>query len=325
MIIAGGIGLSRSSDLVSRRTGLGQALGGALLLATATSLPDLVVAISAARKGWVDLAVGDLVGAALMNLLVLGVLDLSHQSRGRMLSRMAAAHAISGMMCIALLSWVGMSVFLPSEVLLDRTIGGIGLGLWAVVAIYLLGLRLVLFDKRLAARAAPRDPEDAPEPSEDRGRRLLLPILGYLGSAAAIFFAAPSLANAAADLAERTGLGNTLVGTALLPVTTTLPELVVGITAIRMRAFPMVVGNAFGSISFNLMLLAPVDLAYSGSLMADAASTHVITCFAGILVVGVAVMGQLYHGEKRIRFVEPDALLIIVLVFGALGMIYFIR
>lgn len=82
IIVLGGIGLSRSAEAISRLTGLGHLLGGALLIATASSLPDLVTGISAAREGWADLAVGDLIGAALMNLLVLAFLDLLHWTPG---------------------------------------------------------------------------------------------------------------------------------------------------------------------------------------------------------------------------------------------------
>jgi Ca2+/Na+ antiporter len=91
-----------------------------------------------------------------------------------------------------------------------------------------------------------------------------------------------------------------------------------------MRAFPLIVGNAFGSLAFNLLLLAPMDLVYDGSLMAVASQAHVVTCFAAILVIAIAVMGQLYHAERRISFLEPDALLIIVLVFAAFGLIYYL-
>lgn len=59
-----------------------------------------------------------------------------------------------------------------------------------------------------------------------------------------------------------------------------------------MRAFALVVGNVFGSIAFNLLLLAPIDLAYDGSLMAVASQAHVVTCFAAILVIAITVMGS---------------------------------
>jgi cation:H+ antiporter len=317
IIIASGIGMARTADTLSRVTGLGQLLAGALLVAAATSLPDLLVGINAVRNGWVDLAVGDVLGAALMNLLVLAVLDMLHPSRGRMLSRTAAAHALSGTMSMTLLALVGIAVFIPDTI--NVSVGGVSIGLWFVVGAYFLGLRLVFFDQQFAAKQLDKDAKHV-----RIGPGLRKPLIGYLISAGLIFVAAPMLARSANQLAELTGLGNTFFGTVFLPVSTTLPELVAGVTALRMRAFPLIVGNAFGSLAFNLLLLAPMDLAYDGSLMAVASQVHVVTCFAAILVIAIAVMGQLYHAERRISFLEPDALLIIVLVFAAFGLIYYL-
>lgn len=120
------------------------------------------------------------------------------------------------------------------------------------------------------------------------------------------------------------GRGQHVFWNALSSLRTTLPELVAGLTAVRMRAFALVVGNAFGTIAFNLLLLAPIDFAYDGSLMAAASAAHVITCFAAILVIAITVMGQLYNSERRIVFLEPDALLIIALVVAAFGLIYYL-
>jgi cation:H+ antiporter len=315
IIVGSGIGMARTADAISRITGLGQLLGGALLVATASSLPDLLVGIDAARNGWVDLAVGDPLGAALINMLILAGLDMAGSSRGRMLSRTAAAHALSGAMCMTLLALVGIAVFVPE---LSVTVGGVGVGLWAVVGAYFLGLRLVFFDQQFAAKQADTDAKRiALRPG------LLKPVIGYLVSAALVFAASPVVTRSANTLAEQTGLGNTFFGTVFLPLATTLPELVAGVTALRMGAFALVVGNAFGSSAFNLLLLAPMDVAYDGSLMGAASQAHIVTCFAGIVVIAIAVMGQLYHAERRISFLEPDALLIIILVFAAFALIYY--
>lgn len=316
-IIVGGIGLARSADLISRRSGMGHLIGGALLISTATSLPDLFVGISAARNGLPNLIVGDLVGAALINLMILAVLDMTNYSRGRLLSRVAAAHALSGAMSVTLLALTGMAVLLPDE--LNPSIAGVSVGLWAVAAAYLLGLRLIVFDQQIAGEALQTTESDEPH------GRLFKPILVYLASAALIIVMAPMLTHSADQLAEMTGLGNTFFGTAFLPLCTTLPEFVVGITAIRMKAFPLVVSNAFGSIAFNLFLLVPIDLMYSESLLASASQTHAITCLAAILITAIAVMGQLYQSETRTHFLEPDALLILVLTFGAFAILYYLR
>jgi cation:H+ antiporter len=317
IIVVSGIGMARTADTISRVTGLGQLLGGALLVATATSLPDLLVGINAVNRGWVDLAVGDLLGAALINMLVLAGLDMLKPSRGRMLSRAAAAHALSGTMSMTLLALVGIAVFIADTI--DVTVGGVSIWLWMVVGAYFLGLRLVFFDQRFADKQVG---QDAKRISAQTG--LIKPLIGYLTSAGLIFFAAPMLARSANQLAELMGVGNTFFGTLFLPLCTTLPELVAGLTAVRIRAFALVVGNAFGTIAFNLLLLAPIDFAYDGSLMAAASAAHVVTCFAAILVIAITVMGQLYNSERRIVFLEPDALLIITLVVAAFGLIYYL-
>ncbi len=320
LIIVGGVGLSRSADVISRRYGLGHLLGGALLIATATSLPDLVMGLAAARAGFADLVVGDLFGAALFNMLVLAVMDLLHAARGRMLSQAAAAHALSGTMSMSLLAVAGIGVVLPRE--MNGTLAGIGVGIWGVVTAYVLGIRVVFFDQQYVARKEAAS-GSKPPPHDDWKPGWAIGI--YIISAALILFAGPRLAHAAEALAEASGLGRTFVGTALLPITTTLPELVAAITALRIRAFDLIVGNAFGSIAFNLFLLAPIDMVYDGSLLADASPTHVVTSLAAIVTVAIAIMGQLTHAEQRKRVLEPDAALVIGVIFGALALIYLLR
>ena len=95
VIVIAGTYLTRYADAIADLTGLGRLLVGSILLAGATSFPELSVDLSAVRLGEVDMAVGNLIGSSLFNLLILGILDLSHHSRGRMLSRASAAHALS--------------------------------------------------------------------------------------------------------------------------------------------------------------------------------------------------------------------------------------
>lgn len=146
--------------------------------------------------------------------------------------------------------------------------------------------------------------------------------LGFVVAAAALVVAAPFLAEAAGELAELTGLGNTFFGTALVALCTSLPELVATLTAVRLGAFDLAVGNIFGSNAFNMVLLVPLDMVHPGSLLASVAPAHALTCLAAILITAVAVMGQLYQVERRLRFLEPDAALVIVLVGAALAVLY---
>jgi cation:H+ antiporter len=111
----------------------------------------------------------------------------------------------------------------------------------------------------------------------------------------------------------------------LVALSTTLPELVTTFTAVRIGARDLAVGNIFGSNSFNMAMLPIVDFFYPGSLLSSVDPTHAITAGSAIIVMSVAIMGLLYRAEKRLWFIEPDAALVIVAVFAALGMIYAMR
>jgi cation:H+ antiporter len=331
LIILAGTYLSKFADAIADLTGLGRLLIGSVLLAGATSLPELTVDISAVRLGAADLAVGDLLGSSLMNLLILAILDLSYHSRGRMLSRQAAAHALSGSLAAALTAVVGLGL-LTGKAFAPYSVLEIGPATFIIIAAYLLGVRLVYLDQRIAVRTAVESglsPEAQPP-----GMSLKKALAGFAMCAAVIFIAGPFLAQAADKLAEETKLGGTFVGTTLVAFSTSLPELVSSLAALRLGAHDLAIGNVFGSNAFNMILLAPLDMfhrgsaldpAHTGSLLADVASGHVITCMAVILATLVAVMGQLYQAESRTRLIEPDAWLVIVIVGGALALVYYVH
>jgi cation:H+ antiporter len=329
LVAAAGVVLAAAADAIAERTGLGRLLVGSILLAAATSLPELSVDLAAVRQGLPDLAVGDLLGSSLMNLLILASLDLIVRSRGGMLTREAASHALSGTLSIALTALVAAAI-LAGERLPAVGLGGIGGWAWAVLLAYGLGARMVFLDQRISLRAAMEAGGEAERRAEGSGaaavhrspQRLFGPVAAFGLATIVLLLAGPRLATTAEDLAARTGIGRTFVGTTLVALTTSLPELVASITAIRLRAFDMVVGNVFGSNAFNMVLVVPLDAASPGRLLAEVSPVHAVTALAAILATSIAVLGQLYHGERRIRLVEPDAALVLLVVFGALGLVY---
>jgi cation:H+ antiporter len=322
VIIIAGTFLSRYADAIAELTGLGRLLVGSVLLAGATSLPELTVDISAVRLGAVDLAVGDLVGSSLMNLLILALLDLTRHSRGRMLSKQGAAHALSGSVSAALVCLVALGL-LTAKALGNYEVLWFQPAVLAVAVAYLFGVRLVYLDQKISQRSAL---EQGALLHESLAKMTLRKALaGFAVCAVAILLAGPFLAAAADELAEETGLGGTFVGTTLVAFCTSLPELVSSLAAVRLGAHDLAIGNVFGSNAFNMVLLAPLDAVHSGPLLAAVSANHAITCVAAVLATLVAIMGQLYQSESRARFIEPDAWLVIFIVLGALALVYFAR
>lgn len=319
VIVVAGTILAKAGDDVAEATGWGRLLIGSVLLAGATSLPELTVDLAAVRLQMADLAVGDLLGSSLMNLLILAALDLTHHSRGRMLSRMAAAHAMSGLLSIALMTLAGLAL-LTTENASQWNFLEVHAGIWVIAIGYLLGVRMVFLDQRIALRAA----TGATEPDDETHQppSLVKSALRFAGAAIVILLVGPSLAETAGLIADQSGLGKTFVGTTLVALSTSLPELVASFAAIRMGSFDLAIGNVFGSNAFNMLLLVPLDAMHSGPLMMSVSSAHIVSVMAGVVATSVVLMGQLYHIEKRRLLIDPDAWLVIAVIFGGLSIVY---
>lgn len=337
VVVLAGVFLTRFADGISDATGLGRLLVGSIFLAGATSLPELMVDVNAAWLMNADLAVGGIVGSSLFNLWILAMLCLLPSVRGSMLSPDYAHHKMSVKMSIALtlLAAAGLALGVVMESLRQPPIvpGGIlGLGGPIILIGYIVGIRKVFQDQKQREAEGEQAPED--------GRKrpsIWLAGIGYIVSAGIILVAAKYVASSAEDLAKLTGLGNTFVGTTLVALATSLPELVTTLSAVRMKAYDLALGNIFGSNSFNILLLLPVDLFYrageipqggtsSGSLLDDASGIHLLTCFATVMVSLVAVRSYSQASkEKHPTATRKYACLIVLLVVTALSLIYHYR
>jgi cation:H+ antiporter len=314
VIVVAGSRLTVYSDAVAERTGIGGLWVGSVLLAGATSLPELATDVFAVRMGAPDLAVGDLFGSSMANMLILALVDLV-LPRQQLLRRVTLDHALAACLAIALTGLATVFVVLRHR----PAIGGFAIGPSLLLLFYALGTRAVYRHAR-RARA-----ESAPEatPARRPGAAGATPtlrraVVGYLVSAAVILVAAPAFARSAERIAVDTGLGTTFVGAWLVGFATSVPELVTSLTAVRMGAFDMAVGNLFGSNGFNMAIFFALDVAHRGGpLFAAVSEAHVITGVFAMVLTSIGLAALVYRAERRFAMIEPDSLAIVLgYVFG---------
>lgn len=320
VIIVAAMFLAKFGDEIAERTGLGGSVTGLVLLAGATSLPELSVGYNAVALGAADITAGGVLGSSLVNLLILALVDLISRQPGRILTRSAAAHALSATVGALLTGLILLGILLDAPWSLFR----VGPASWAVIAAYALCARLIFLDQRESARQARIDnPELDDEPKE---KNKLLPIIlnaaGFLLATAVIFLVAPMLAEKADLIAEKTGLGRTFIGTLLVAAVTSLPEAVSTIAAVRLGAVDMAIANIFGSNAFNMVIFAVLDLTTGDSLLSIVSETHAITATCVMVITAIGLLSILYRAEKRLWLFEPDAALIALLVIGSLYLVY---
>jgi len=158
---------------------------------------------------------------------------------------------------------------------------------------------------------------------KDTGRSLQRTVIGFLGAALTIVAAAPVFAWSAKGIAEITGLGTTFVGTWLVGFSTSLPELVSSIAAVRMGAFDLAVGNLFGSNALNMAIFVALDVAQPGpAIFAALDVSHVLSALIAVILMGLGLAAIVYRAERRYAMLEPSSLLMLVTYVVGVWLLY---
>lgn len=317
IIFFAGMKLSLYGDRIAEKTGLGKAWIGLILMATVTSLPELMVGVSSsAIVGAADLAVGDILGSCAFNLAILAVLDVFVPRRRHLFFVASASrHVLSASLGMILVALVGLGLFLPEEIVV---IPGIGVMSLVFVVVYLLSIRIFFrFDTILKAA------ETAVGNESKEAAPLKQLVFRYSLFALVVIVAALFIPYFAEPIARETGLGNSFVGTILVAASTSLPEIAVSIAAVRLGSIDLAIANLFGSNIFNILILALDDVFYTkGILLKDASDIHIVSVFACLIMNAVAIAGFTYRAPEKRFLMAVDALLILIVYFLNVVLLY---
>ncbi len=312
LIVLAATQLAKYGDVIAVRTKMGGMFIGLLLMAGATSLPEVLTSINSLQQNAPNLAAGTLLGSNPFNMLLLAIIDISFRNQ-RILRKAALKHAVTGSLTIFL---IGLVVFFMLANI-DIKIGFIGLDSLIIIAFYVLAVRLIYSDNKRGATS----PELMEIP--DNTPSLMRGIIGFLLAAGALILITPIMVKNANIIAESTGLGTTFIGTTLVALVTSLPELVTTIAAIKIGAADMAIGNLFGSNMFNMFALGLTDVFYTQGRFLEAIDpSFLLIGVIGLLLTCMGLIGNLIKLERRIWFVEIDAMAIMLFYFASLYLLY---
>lgn len=257
-----GIRLSNYTDVLADRLHLGSALGGLILLAVATNLPEVAITVTAFRNGRVDVAVSNILGGIALQTVVLVVLDGVGVRVRRPLTYQAASLrlALEGAVVVAVLAAVVMGSQLPADAVAFR-LSPVVVG---IAAVWLVGLYLT----QKAGAALPgqdngNPPDAQPEPRGHSAKKRAdeMTRTGVSTARAAAVFGAAALVTLVAgalleesgsQAANAVGLTGVLFGATVLATATSLPELSTGLTAVRSGDYQLAFGDIFGGNASSL-------------------------------------------------------------------------
>ena len=320
VIVVAGTNLSRYGDIIAEKTGMGRTWVGVILIASVTSLPELVTGISAVVIfSLPNIAVANILGACMFNILTLALLDVLSGPTP------ISAKAHQGQVLTASFGILLLGIVTVGLVVGERmpAVGWIGIHSIVIFFIYGIAMRMVfLYEKRRIAELV----RERVEAARYEHVSLRAAYTKYALNAVLVIGAAVYLPSIGDQIAATTGLGRTFVGSIFIALTTTLPELVVSIAALRIDATDLVFGNLLGSNLFNLAILGLDDVFYTeGPILANVAGSHVISANAAVAMTAIAVVGLTYRASKK-RFLFAWDSLAIVAVYGAtVAFLYILR
>lgn len=300
LLFAGGEAVVRGAVALAHRFGVSPLVIGLTIVGFGTSLPELLVSLNAALSGAPGIAVGNVVGSNLANMmLVLGVAavicPITVNARA---IRRDALFVVGVTMVFVLFGHGGSIDAVEGGMMVALLLGYVGASLW--------------HDMRINSGAAKLHRDEAEELT-GLPERLWLMLVWAIGGFAAVLYGAELLVSGATTLAKSYRISDEVIGLTLVAVGTSLPELTVSIVAAYRGHSDVCIGNVLGSNIFNLFgilgvtaIIIPVPFA-DKIVMFDLWVLVVVT----FLLVIVLLTGQ------RVRRSEAMLLLLLYCAYVA--------
>jgi cation:H+ antiporter len=324
-----GIALSKTTDALDVRLGLGEELGGLLLLSVAGSLPEIAITVSAAAQGHLGLAAGNLIGGIAVQTMVLVVCDFAVRGE-RPLTFLVGA--LSPVLEALLVTLVVSGVLLGALLRPTTAIGGVvspaSIG---IVAVWTLGVYVinrvrksprwrVTMEGSQPGRRHRRDPRpNQPHPFADRSTPQVAGIFAV--ACAVTLTAGVGLELSGNILADRAGVNGVIFGATVLALATALPELSSGIAAVRLGDNALALGDIFGGNAFQVCLFLLADLVAGSPVLPTAGELNAWLASLGVGLTAIFAMGVIIRPLRRRARLGPDSILaIVVFAIGIAGL-----
>lgn len=323
VIAVAGTYLTKISDRLADVTGLGEALVGGVLLGGVTSLSGIVTSVTAALEDHPDLAFSNAIGGIAAQTVFLAVADIVYRRANLEHASASLTSLMQGVLLILMLGFVIFVMAAPS-----LTVVSIHPASLVLLLIYIFGTRLI----SKAQQHPMWEPSDTSEtvednPDEENVKRYnLAPLLAqFIGLAVVVGFAGYFIAQTAIIISEQSGVSESFLGAVGTSIATSLPELVVSVSAVRQGALTLAVSNIIGGNTFDVLFLAFADGAYrNGSLYHQGDSEHTFIIALTILLSGVLLLGLLHRQKYGLGKVGWESLTMIGLFIGGYIILYFL-
>lgn len=297
IIFFAGRALARYADIIAEKTGLGGLWVGLILVAFATSLPELFTGIgSIVFMNAPNLTVGNIFGANSYNLLNIGLLDLLAKG-GPILGAISSGQLLTAVLSLVPLMLAAAGIILRNAGFHPFSVANVGIFSVAIFVSYCVITKVIYnFEKRRSQRVKE---ESKAKESKYKGIPLKTVYVRYAIAALAIMASGIWLAYIGKELSVILRLEESFVGSLLLGFATTLPEITVSIAALAIGAREIAVANMLGSNLFNTTIIFVDDIFYRKGPILEAVSAGQILQASVVMAMTAVIIVAMIMKPKR--------------------------
>jgi len=326
-----GTQLSDMTDVLSSRFGLGQALGGLILLAIATNLPEIAITVSAALSHNLGIAIGNILGGIAIQTVVLVILDQFGVRSKHPLSYMAASLllVLEGVLVIAVLTVAIVGTQLPSSLIVARIApGGLLITVLWLAGLWLLGKARTDLPWQAKGDAPggqePGDTAKAKQKKDDasKGKSTAREVIVFLVAALVTLAAGVALEESGNAIAGHIGMTGVLFGATFLAASTSIPEVSTGLASVKVGDYRLAFSDIFGGNAFLPVLFLAASLLSGQAVLPLAQHTDIYLAALGILLTTVYLYGLIFRPKRQVLNMGLDSVIVLALyALGILGLV----
>lgn len=323
-----GIQLSKTTDVLASHFGLGEALGGLILLAIVTNLPEMAITVSAALHGNVGIAIGNILGGIAIQTVVLVILDAC-LGRGAPLTSRAASLVLvlEGVMVMAVLTLVVIGHQFPATVIFARLAPADVL----IAACWMAGLMLIGKARKglpwqLSTGAGKDAKQGAKQSKKSNSSKsgIERTIRTFAWSSVVTLVAGVVLEQSGDAIATQIGMSGVLFGATVLAAATSLPELSTGLASVKLGDYQLAVSDIFGGNSFLPVLFLVATVLSGQSVLPQAQKTDIYLTGLGMLLTAIYIYGLILRPQRKIARMGIDSFAVLIVYVLGMGGLFLV-
>ena len=324
-----GVYLSNATDVLATRAGMGEALGGLILLAIVTNLPEVAITVSAAMHGDLGIAIGNILGGIAIQTVVLVLLDVFGLGKKDGLTYRAASLmlVLEGVLVIAVLTLTIVGHELPATLIFARmTPAGVAIAVVWVAGLFLINRARTSLPWHSGGNAPGGQSKPRGHSVKQRGElaqnsSTAWNVTVFAVGALVTLIAGVALEVSGEAIAKRTGMSGVLFGATVLAAATALPEVSTGLAAVKLGDYKMAFSDIFGGNAFLPVLFLLATLVSGEAVLPKAQPTDIYLTAVAMLLTCVYICGLIFRPKRQIARMGIDSLLVLVLyVVGIVGL-----